>query len=335
MDVARMPNLFIIGAPKSGTTSVYEWLRGHPEIFMSPFKEPCYFARDLAWEDSGYYLRHGVDRARYLALFDEAGGATRLGEASTRYLYSLDAPGLIAEEATDPRIVVLVRNPIDMVASLHAHKVASGTEDLADLGQALDAEADRRAGRRIPRNSNPRLSTYRDRARFGEQLVCWFDVFGRENVRVMVLEQVMADPAAHFRDLLGFLGVDRTYRPATFAVHNPAHGARGGPIGAVARSRPVQLVAWKLLPRVIGEARSLELVRRVVQSPLLRRKASRTVVAAELRQRLETEFAPDVELLSGLVDQDLAALWFGGAGGSNRPKRADALPGGASRAVRT
>jgi len=331
----RMPNLFIVGAPKSGTTSLYEWLRDHADVFMSPFKEPCYFSRDLAWEDSGYYLRHGVDRARYLALFDDAGEATRVGEASTRYLYSRDAPTLIAEETSDPRIVVLVRNPVDMVASLHAHKVASGTEDLPDLAQALEAEGDRRRGLRIPSNSNPRLSTYRDRARFGEQLVRWFDVFGREGVHVQVLEEVMPDPASHYRALLEFLGIDPTYRPASFAVHNPAHGSRGGPLGSIARSRLAQFAAWRVLPRAIGEARTLELARRIVQSPLLRRTSSRPGVSAELRQRLEAEFAPDVQLLSQLLDRDLATLWFGRSTRDASPSEtAPQVPGRAGGAAR-
>jgi len=330
--VATLPNLFIVGAPKSGTTSLYEWLRNHPDVYMSPFKEPCYFARDLAWEESGYYLRYEVDRERYLALFEDAGDASRVGEASTRYLYSRDAPALIAADVPDPRIVVMVRNPVDMIASLHAHKLAGGTEDLTSLADALDAEADRRAGRRIPPNSNPKLSTYTDRARFGEQLVPWLDAFGRERVSVLVLEQVMADPAAHFARLLSFLGVDPGYRPASFAAHNPAHGARGGAIGRLARSRVVQAVAWGLVPRVLGEARTLELVRRVVQSPILRRNAAKTAVPAALRRRLESELAPDVRLLSELVGQDLAALWFGATaprGGSEATTSAPA--GGPAR----
>jgi hypothetical protein len=299
-----------VGAPKSGTTSLYEWLKDHPDVFMSPFKEPCYYARDLAWEESGYYLRYGVDRDRYVGLFEAAGDAKRVGEASTRYLHSRDAPALIAAEASDPRIVVMVRNPVDMIASLHAHKVAAGTEDLTSLADALDAEDDRRAGRRIPRDSNPKLSTYRDRARFGEQLTPWLEVFGRDRVAILVLEQVMADPAAHYATLLEFLGVDPTWRPESFAVHNPAHGSRGGPLSRIARSRVAQLVAWRILPRLLGEARTLELVRRVVQSPALRRTSSRTEVPADLRRRLEVELAPDVRLLSDLTGHDLAALWF-------------------------
>ena len=310
-DVTRLPNLFIVGAPKSGTTSLYEWLRHHPDVYVSPFKEPCYFARDLAWETSGYYLRYGVDRERYLGLFADADGAKRIAEASTRYLYSRDAPGLIAGETVDPRIVVMVRNPVDMIASLHAHKLASGTEDLPNLADALAAEEDRRQGRRLPRDSNPHLSTYTDRARFGEQLSRWFDVFGRERVHVMVLEEVIREPAERFRELHAFLEVDPDYRPASFAAHNPAHGARGSIVGSIARSRPVQFVVWRLLPRILGEARTLELTRRLVQSPLLRTKASKSEVPADLRRSLEAELRPDVQLLSSLLGKDLATTWFG------------------------
>lgn len=309
-DPGRLPNLFLVGAPKSGTTSLYEWLKDHPAVYMSPFKEPCYYARDLAWETSGYYLRYGIDRDRYLALFADAGDARRVGEASTRYLYSRDAPGLIAAEVDDPRIVAIVRNPVDMIASLHAHKLAAGTEDLPDLAAALDAEEDRRLGRRVPSNSNPMLSTYRDRARFGEQLTRWFGAFGRERVHVIVLEQLVKEPAAHFRAFLEFLGVASSYQPESFGAHNPSHGSRSRLLGSIARSRPVQFAAWRVLPRILGEVRTLELSRRLVQSPLLRRESAKPAVSAQLRRRLETELASDVGLLSGLLEQDLAALWF-------------------------
>lgn len=307
-----MPNLFIIGAPKCGTTSLYEWLKGHPDVFMAPFKEPCYFARDLAFETSSYYFRYDADRERYLALFAGAGTEKRLGEASTRYLYSKDAPRLIAAEAPDPRIVVMLRNPVDMMASLHAHKLASGTEDLAELGDAVAAEEDRRSGRRLPPNSNPLLSTYLERAMFGDQLARWFDVFGRERIHVMIFEDVVREPAADFRALLEFLDLDQAYLPTSFAAHNPAHGSRAKLIGSVARSRPVQFAIGRLLPFAIGDVRTLELTRRLAQSRLFRRRmAAKAEVPVHLRRRLEAELAPDVERLSGLLEYDLSSRWFG------------------------
>jgi hypothetical protein len=205
----------------------------------------------------------------------------------------------------------MLRNPVDMIASLHAHKVASGTEDLADLQEALDAEEDRRTGRRIPTQSNPLLSTYRERARFAEQLARWFGVFGRERVHVIIFEDMIHDPAPHFEALLEFLGVDASYRPVSFAAHNSAHGPRSSLLRSLTRSRAIQLVVWRLLPVAIGHARTLALSRRLVQSPLLRRQSTgKTAIPIELRRRLEGELIPDVERLSGLLKRDLASVWF-------------------------
>jgi hypothetical protein len=309
--VTRIPDTFIIGAPKSGTTSLYAWLSGHPEVFMTPVKEPCYYSRDLADDKSGNFLKYGVDRQRYLALFDDAGSAKRAGEASTRYLFSKDAAELIAADEPQARVIALLRNPVDFIASLHAHKLAGGTEDLASLEDALAAEADRHAGRRIPRDSNPHLATYRDRARFGEQLPRWIETFGRDRVHVIVFEEMIADPAGHFRAVLEFLGVDASYAPAAFATHNPAHGSRGGVLRAVLRSAPVQFVAWRVLPAVVGDARTRSLARRMSHSKLRRTAAPRAQVSPQLRARLEAELAPDVARLSELLGRDMSSFWFG------------------------
>lgn len=93
--LARIPDFFIIGAAKSGTTSLYEYLKGHPEIYMSPRKAPRYFAPDLATDGVAKNLRYGEDRDRYLALFADAGNEKRVGEASVRYIYSSEAPRLV------------------------------------------------------------------------------------------------------------------------------------------------------------------------------------------------------------------------------------------------
>ena len=299
MPLTRIPDLFIVGAPKSGTTSVYEWLKGHPDVYMTPVKEPCFYSRDLAADKSGNFLRYDADRDRYTALFANAGDAKRVGEASTRYLYSKDAARLIAEDQPNAYIVAILRNPVDMIASLHAHKLAGGTEDLPRLEDALAAEQDRHHGKRIPKDSNPHLATYRDRARFGEQVARWYDAFPHERVHVIVFEELVRDPAAHFRRLLQFLDVDPDYQPEAFTAHNPAHGARGGVIRTVGRSRPVQFLAWRVLPALIGDARARAMSRRIGHSKLQRRAAERAQVSPELRRELEAELAPDVAQLVG------------------------------------
>ena len=309
--MSRIPDLFIIGAPKCGTTSLFEYLKGHPQVFMSSVKEPNYFARDLAFDPSDQSMRYGRDEARYLALFDGAGDAKWAGEGSTRYLYSHDAPQLIKAASPDARIVAMVRNPVEMAHSLYEHKVAAGTEDVADFAQALTAENDRQAGRRIPPHSNPKLATYRDRARFGEQLARWFDLYGHDRVHVIVLEDMVADPTGQFRRLLQFLEVDPGWRPASFATHNVAHGTRSKALQSVLLSRPMQWAAWRALPQVVGDARARQLVSRFSHSPLRRRTIVREPIAPDLRRELEDDLMPDVKLLSTQLGRDMGTLWFG------------------------
>ncbi|MGZ8794273.1 MAG: sulfotransferase family protein [Gaiellaceae bacterium] len=307
----RVPNLFKNGAPKCGTTSLYEYLKGHPEIFMSVVKEPCYFAPDLARDDSGNFLVYERDAKLYSDLFKNAGSAKRLGEGSTRYLYSKEAPALIHDASPDARIIVMLRNPVAMIHSLHAHKLAAGTEDIEDFDEALLAEADRHAGRRLPRHSNPLLATYRDRARFGEQLPRWFDTFGRERVHVIIFEDMIREPAAEFRRLLEFLDVGPDYRPPSFAAYNTAHGARSMVIRRILNGRIPQWLVWGLLPRVIGDTRTRGLVRRVRGNWLQRKPIVSAPLSAELRRRLESDFERDVARLSDVLGRDLGALWFG------------------------
>ncbi len=309
--MAHTPNLFIIGAPKSGTTSLYEYLKGHPQVFMSVIKEPCYFAADLAFDHSGNFLVYGRDAKLYDELFADAGNAKLLGEGSTRYLYSHDAPRLIRAASPDARVVAMLRNPVDMIHSLHAHKLAAGTEDITDFEEALAAEADREQGRRLPAHSNPKLATYRDRAKYGEQLPRWFGEFGRDRVRVIIFEDMVRDPDTQYRELLQFLGIDQTYVPDPFIAHNTAHGARSILMRRILNGRLPQWLVWAVLPKLIGDKPTRGLVRRFRHSWLHRKPIVRGRLSPNLRRRLEDDFAPDVARLSSLLGRDMAQLWFG------------------------
>jgi len=308
--VIRTPDLFIVGAPKSGTTSLYEYLKGHPDIYMSKVKEPCYFPRDFALDDSGNFLVYGRDEKSYYALFDNAGDAKRAGEGSTRYLYSLDAPALIREAQPGAFVLVMLRNPVDMIQSLHAHKLAAGTEDEPNFERALALETDRRAGRKLPRHSNPKLSTYRERAMFADQLQRWFDAVGRERVHVGILEDMIGDPSVEFRKVLEFLQVDPNWQPESFAAHNTAHAPRSVFVRRVLNGRIPQWFVWQAMPRIIGDKRTRELVRAFQHSSFHRRPLRKATMRPELRRRLEDEFMPDVVHVSQMLGRDLGQLWF-------------------------
>lgn len=307
--MSRRPDLFIIGAAKCGTTSLYEYLRGHPEIFMSPAKEPRYFAPDLD-SGSGHDLRHGRDEQRYLALFEEARDEKRLGEASVRYIYSSKAPRLIREFQPNPYIVAMIRNPVDMMYSMHNQRASEGAEEIADFVQALAAEQDRLAGRGVPEGTNPALTVYRPRARFSEQLPRWFDTFGRERVHVIILEDMVRDPAGTFRNLLEFLDVDPGYQPESFAAYNRSHAPRSRRLRTLTKSRLPQWLVWELLPRVVGDRVTRGSVRAFRHSSLNRRAAPRVPLSLELRARLQEEFDPEVVRVGQLLGRDLTDVWW-------------------------
>ncbi|MEP7360051.1 MAG: sulfotransferase [Chloroflexota bacterium] len=309
MSVARRPDLFIIGAPKSGTTSLYEYLLRHPQVFMSPTKEPFYFCPDARMGPRPR-LEYPADEARYLELFAGAGKAVRLGEATTRYLGSGEAPRLVRDFSPDAYIVASLREPVTMLQALHNERVANGNEDITDFGAALEADDDRRRGRRLPPGANSRGAVYRDVARYADQLEHWLEAFGPERVQVIVFDDLVADPAATFRRLLEFLDVDTDYRPAEFAAHNRRYRPRRS-VRVVTDSRLGRLVSDRALPALIGESRRAQLALRFRHSRLVRQQVIVEPVAPAIRAALEREFEPDVVRLSALIGRDLGLLWFG------------------------
>jgi hypothetical protein len=305
----RRPDLFIVGAPKTGTTSMYEYLRGHPEVFMSPVKEPRYFAPDLAVESAGHDLRYGRDQERYLALFDEATTQKRLGEASVRYIYSDDAPRLIREFQPDAFIVVGLRDPVELIYALHNQSVSEGIEPLTNFEDALAAEPDRLSGKDAPGGLHPMHTVYVERGKLAPRLRTWRETFGPERVHVFVFEDLARDADAVFQRLLEFLQVDPTYRPPAFEAFNASHQPRSRLLRRLTDTRPAQFMAWKVLPRLIGDAGAHRIARAVTRAN--RRTTPREQMSPQTRDRLRATFAADVADLSTLVGRDLSALWWG------------------------
>jgi hypothetical protein len=290
--MTRKPNLFIIGAPKSGTTSLYEYLGGHPQVYMSPVKEPMYFCPEIPKRR----LRPFVfprDEGRYMALFDDAHGEKHLGEATTRYLGSPRAPTLIREFQPDARLVAVLRNPVDMMYALHNERLSQGNEVTEDFERALAGD-----------------SFYRDSGRYARHLARWFAQFELDRFHLVVFDDFVADTPATFRRLLEFLEVDPDYRPATFAPHNVSHRQRRW-VRRVLDSRPSRWGKEAVLPALIGSNAKSRLTLRFRQSRLNRRPAPRMAMSPELRRRLEDECRPEVSRLSEMLGRDLVKLWFG------------------------
>lgn len=296
------PNFFIVGAPKCGTTALYQYLRAHPAIFMPDHKEPHHFARDFTAP------RYAAcrDRASYLALFDAAGDVPRLGEASVYYLYSTQAAAAIHDFAPNARIIIMLRRPDEMLYSYHAEQVYGGEEDLADFADALAAEADRKQGRRVP----PRMTGqreflyYRELACYSPQVERYLDTFGRAAVRVILFEDFKADTPRVYRETLEFLGVDPDFVP-DFRVFNPGKRVRLRLLHDFVQTPPKRGIWLRTAIR-----RALPLAWRTRAARLLRglnaRVTARPALDVALRADLQAEFAPDIERLGALLGRDLS-----------------------------
>lgn len=289
----RRPNFFIVGAPRCGTTSMYTYLKQHPEIYVSVDKEPHFFGSDLS-------SMPGTIREEelYLQLFAGAGDRPRVGEGSVWYLSSERAPHEIRAFAPDARILILLRDPVEMARSLYSLYSRTGNEDLPTFEEALAAEPERRQGRRIPGDSYyPPGLLYTDAARNAAKVERYFEVFGRENVHCILFEDFTRDTAAVYRKALEFLGVD------------PGFEAEFDPKKAAQKVRMQAILQLRRLP---------EEIRRRMQFKEMKQHESaapRPPLSAELTAKLRELFSEDVSRLGELLGRDLSA-WKGKPSGA-------------------
>lgn len=293
----RRPDFFIVGAFKAGTTALYEYLRVHPDLFMSVPKEPMFFGQDL----TPRYRR--MTEQEYVALFKDAREDQHAGEASPWYLYSTTAAREIREFEPTPRAIIMLRNPVDVMYSQHSQLVFNRREDLTDFAQALAAEDDRLAGHRLPADAiRPEALYYRRSVRFPEQVARYLDVFGREAVHFIVFDDLVAEPRGVYRSTLEFLGVDPTVE-VDLSAYNANKRPRSGLMQRMifAPRGPIR--------RVFGRLRSVPVMHRVRDALVAANstQAARSKMDPELRRQLTEEFAPQVAELGALIGRDLSS----------------------------
>jgi hypothetical protein len=309
----RRPNLFIIGAPRSGTTSLHRYLQEHPDIYMSRTKEPGYFAPDVLGGRADLQSRYPDGETEYLALFTNAQSETWIGESSTIYLMSRRAPFLIRAFDPKARLIVMLRNPVDMIHSQYTERLAGGAESIGDFEQALEADADRRAGKRLPRKYQGYGVAYRDNACLGEQLERWLGEFAHDQIHLIVYDDFVADTPSEFAKVLRFLAVDEHVKPSSFETYNASQRPRKG-VARLARpllrNRFSRWASGRALPAIIGEQRTVRLSKQFGARRLTKQPIRRDPLSAELRTRLQREFEPDVRKLSELIGRDLVQEWF-------------------------
>jgi hypothetical protein len=238
----RKPDLFIVGAPRCGTTAMYTYLGQHPDVFMATPKEPHFFGTDIS---APGLVR---DEQKYLSLFAAARHEQRVGEASVFYLCSRRAAAEIHAFCPSASIIIMLRNPVDMMHSLHSRHLLIAVENIDDFHAALAAEEERKQGLRPPARPYPAETLlYREMATYRPQVQRYFDVFGRQSVHVIVFDDFTNDTARVYRETCEFLGVSPDFQPK-FPVINANKGARSQTVRKALRSSPSGLGRWLGIP---------------------------------------------------------------------------------------
>jgi len=272
-----MPNFFILGAPKCGTTSLARWLTDHPEVFLSPVKEPHYFSTDLT-------NRSVKSPRQYELQFDGVKDAHRaVGEASTWYLYSKEAVPNIERECPNARYIVMTRDPVEMAHSLYHHNRRVLHEDQPTFEEAWALQEERATGRRIPGSCvEPAFLQYKEACSLGSLLERLYATVPEERVLHIPLERMQADPAGEYQRVLSFLGVDDDGR-TEFPAANEARGHR---------SRVLQQ-----LIRLGGKTRQALGIRGVGLARLNDKSEPKEALSDSFRAELEEAFAEEREKL--------------------------------------
>ena len=226
---AALPNFLIIGAAKAGTTSLYHYLGQHPQVYMSPVKEPKFFA--LEGQQLDYRGPGDAERMKsasvttlqdYQELFEGVSTEIAVGEASTLYLYSEKASASIKHHLPEVKLIAVLRNPVDRAYSNFLYLVRDGIEQLNDFSQALEAEESRIRGRWAP------MWHYRQRGFYYLQMKRYFDLFDASRIKVVLYEDMRAGLSGLLSDIFRFLGVDSEFAPDTSKAHNVSGVPRVG-----------------------------------------------------------------------------------------------------------
>ncbi len=300
----RVPDFFIVGHPKSGTSALFRMLCQHPQLHM-PRKEPSFFVPELT---EGRRYPNGI--AEYEALFAGAAPAQLVGEATTWYLASHDAAARIAAARPDARIVAILREPASFLRSLHLQFLRSDVETEPSLAKALALEPERREGRQIPATSTrPGLLLYSQHVRYVEQLRRYRDVFAEEQMLVLIYDDFRADNEGILREVLQFLGVEQRV-PVAAVEANPSVGVRGTRTGAFVRSLYMGHGPGARIAKGAVKSLSSRRMRHRAMAALRRRQVAEPPPEdAELTRELRNRFRGEVQALSDYLGRDLVTLW--------------------------
>ncbi|MGI9070357.1 MAG: sulfotransferase family protein [Bryobacteraceae bacterium] len=309
----RVPNFFVVGAPKAGTTSLYQYLAEHPEVYMSPIKEPNFFASEIRPENVSEELQERVRRDMdalkaylegpmsekrfggmllewedYLKLFEKVKEEKAIGEASVLYLWSKTAAGNIFSRIPDAKIVMILRDPAERAFSQYLHNVTNG----------IIYESFRRHVYAGSRRKSEKFSIGYPSLELGlyyEQVKRYLGIFPKENIHILFFEDYRQQPARMLKELFCFLNVDSRFTPDMSKRELEPKVPRAVVFAHFLKRYGVWQRLKKLSPRVF---------RSHLRTIAFRKRRS-LVMDSKDRDYLLDYYRDDILKLSNLLDRDL------------------------------
>ena len=293
----RKPDFFIVGGMRCGTTALDHYLGQHPEIFMASPKDPHQFDSDLRWP------ARTITWSDYTARFSGATNEQCVGDPNSTYLYSTQAAQQIRDFHPGAKIVIMLRNPVELLYSWHGWMRFHDVEPIEDFGLALDAEERRKQGVDLPETGFPAsVFFYRDLARLSVQVERYLQCFGAEQVHIVLYDDFRHCLPAAYRGTLEFLDVNPEFMPE-FEVVNQNRVPRSQVVNRVLNSPPEAL--RRLVKAVLPNPNLRDgVIRRLRQ--LNKHYRPRAEVAEDVRERLAAELAPEIRRLGELIGRDLS-----------------------------
>jgi hypothetical protein len=292
-----LPNFLVIGAARAGTSSLWDFLRGHPQVFMSGMKETNFFALEgitPRFQGPGDEpLNHGAitDLMSYERLFEGVTHQRAVGEASTMYLYHPCAASRIKAYIPRAKIIVILRNPVDRAFSSYLQMIREGREPVRDFSAALRLEPERILA------VWEHLWHYKTMGFYYSQLSRYYDLFESSNIRVYLFEDLVADKPATLTDLLRFLGVDEKVKIELKKLNSTSH---------------VRVSRVRFIDKLLREDNVVtNTARRVLPASWVSRARNlftyRLELAESVRRELVEVFREDIDKLETLINRDLSS----------------------------
>ncbi len=308
----KLPTFIVVGANKGGTTSIYHYLKQHPEVYLSPIKEPHFFSKDIDVEqfkkefaqnklqdiekyvsgdmEQEFHAAFVRDASQYRRLFKNVHKEKAIGELSTSYLYSEVAAEEIKKMIPDCKIIICLRNPIERAYSHYRMNLWTGNSNEFDFYKALLEDYQHQP--KVWGNAH----LYTEIGMYYAQVKRYLDVFGRDNVKIIFSEDLKQSTARVIRELYAFIGVDPDYVPDTSTQYNEVYTPKYKNLTWFLNKSGIRPIMKRISPKFLKKA----FIRLFYKG-----KSDKGQMSPEARNFLMEKLSPDVQALSALLQKDL------------------------------